>query len=639
VAVSRWEDRVRSLRDRATGLTAAGLHRDAAAVPNEAGLGALDGGLLETAAELFEQVAVVFEAEGYETEASAAQTNLALVASRSVRWTRPSGATDDRWSGEKSGIACRSRCAGADGEPRRPAPTRCVSRTGGLMVEPDVPTTWWLGFWRAGEHLYWWTTAVSPTGDRDAVRAAVQDRVTRATLRQAVDPDRAAPGPVPAEAAFVAAGAIAWSDVEPHLAVLAAAVPVQVDPSARAEADDLARRLRRITEVAAMTLGTPDDEERAALIIEQIALRWRTAELNRAAVDESLTRAWSGPLVDVDANVRLCRELGALLLPAVLREYLAAQRDGGEPTATVVVAPAPELGLVPWDLLTVQHDVRLLERAFVRGGISPATVADLALPAAPDAPDLPGLLVVDPTGGRPGDPVPLYPGGLPDVWTAAERARRGDEPHRDCSRARLGTLLRENRWGRFVFHGHVSSVDALSPTAAALVLADDRTDDPPVCTPDGRALEETTATHRLSARVWLHRPQQWPLPRRVGIIACQADDASYIEQTGLTLAALNAGARIVTTTRWTLPGDASARADSSGIGPTTAVALAVDDSLRGLDPGAALRTWQFGKLRAWRSASTPALRRAHAPLLWASLVTYVLPDQVASALLPPVGPH
>ena len=52
------------------------------------------------------------------------------------------------------------------------------------MVEPDVPTAWWLGFWRAGEHLYWWTTAVSPTGDRAAVRAAVRGRVTRATWRQ-----------------------------------------------------------------------------------------------------------------------------------------------------------------------------------------------------------------------------------------------------------------------------------------------------------------------------------------------------------------------------------------------------------------------------------------------------------------------
>ena len=280
-----------------------------------------------------------------------------------------------------------------------------------------------------------------------------------------------------------------------------------------------------------MTLRTPDDEETAALIAEQIALRWRTAELNRRVVDESLTRAWSGPLVDLDTNVRLCRDLGALLLPAVLREYLAAPRDSGEPNATLVVAPAPELGLVPWDLLTVRDDARLLERAVVRGGISPATVADLALPAAPDEPDLPGLLVVDPAGGRQDDPVPLYPDGLPDAWTTAERAHRGDvvssryEPSRGCSRTRLGALLREDRWGRFVFHGHVASLDALSPTAAALVLAGEPHGDPPVCTSDGRALEEPAATHRLSARVWLHRPQQWPLPRRVGIIACQADDA------------------------------------------------------------------------------------------------------------------
>ena len=95
-----------------------------------------------------------------------------------------------------------------------------------------VPTTWWLGFWRAGEHLYWWTTAVSPTGDRARVRAAVRDRVTPSTWQQTVDPDQAASSPVPAEAAFVAAGALPWADIAPHLMTLAAAVPVQVDVSA-----------------------------------------------------------------------------------------------------------------------------------------------------------------------------------------------------------------------------------------------------------------------------------------------------------------------------------------------------------------------------------------------------------------------
>ena len=64
----------------------------------------------------------------------------------------------------------------------------------------------------------------------------------------------------------------------------------------------------------------------------------------------------------------------------------------------------------------MHDDVRLLERAVVRGGISPATVADLALPAAPDQSDLPGLLVVDPApGGRRDDPVPICPDGLPEA--------------------------------------------------------------------------------------------------------------------------------------------------------------------------------------------------------------------------------
>jgi len=183
-----------------------------------------------------------------------------------------------------------------------------------------------------------------------------------------------------------------------------------------------------------MTLRTLDDEESAALITEQIVLLTRTAELHKRAVAESLMRAWSGPLVDLDANTRLCREVGTLLLPAVLREYLAAvPADPGQPTTTVVVAPAPELGFVPWDLLIIADDVRLIERAVVRGGISPATVADLALRAAPDEPDRPGLLVIDPASGRSGDPVPLYPNRLPDAWTAAERSGRGDVVNGRCS--------------------------------------------------------------------------------------------------------------------------------------------------------------------------------------------------------------
>jgi hypothetical protein len=526
----------------------------------------------------------------------------------------------------------------------------------------QVATTWWLGFWRAGDSVYWWTTAVSPTADRRRVRAAVRARVSPSTWRRTTDPatssGRSGSGG-PVQAAFVAAGAVPWTAVQPALDALARAVPVQGDPAIRQQADLLARRLRRARDVAKLSVAaTANDEKIAALLAEQIGLAFDAGRLNREAVMASLDRAWSGPLVDPDANRRLCHEL-VVLLPDVLREFLAAATTTATP-ATVVIAPSPELGLVPWELLPVDDDVRLIERAAVRGGISPATVAHLALPAAEDRPDLPGLLILDPAGqAEGGDTLPIYPGGLPAQWAAAERAARGDvivgrrppEPHdgsadgdradQGCSRGQLSHLLHSRAWGRLVFHGHVSAGDALSPTAAALLLTPDPDGaEPPVVTDDGRALEQANGTSQLSARVWLYSPQRWPMPRRVAFIACQADDAGYVEQTGLTLAAVNAGARTVIATRWSLPTDATARTSASlppadgeagsqeheGRRPTTDVALAVDRALAAADPMTVLRQWQLAELAAWRTADTTATRRAHAPLLWAALVGYVLPD-------------
>jgi hypothetical protein len=521
------------------------------------------------------------------------------------------------------------------------------------LRDDGVPeTSWWLGFWRAGDNLYWWTTAVSPTAGRQAVRHAVRARVRPVTWRRTVDPAAASSGPDDhTQAAFVAAGALPWSQVEPSLAALGQAVPVQGDAAVRQQADSLARRRRQARDMASLSLtASAGEQERAALLAEQIDLAFRAGALHRAATQSSLTRAWSGPLVDPDANRRLCHDL-AVLLPDVLREFLTAPTTTA--AVTVLVAPAPELGLVPWELLPLEGDVRLIERAAVRGGISPATVADLALPAAPDRPHLPGLLVLDPavdTSGD-GDPVPIYPRGLPHLWTSTARESAGDvlvgrtpgQPGPgDCeqrapglSRGQLSRLLQSRSWGRLVFHGHVSAGDALSPTAAALHLARDPDGpEPPITTTDGRALEQPGSTAQLSARVWLHSPHRWPMPRRVAFIACQADDAGYVEQTGLTLAALNAGARTVVTTRWTLPTDGSAAGASTqaeGAGepagrPTTAVAVAVDQALAAEDPMTALRDWQLTQLETWRAATTTATRRAHAPLLWAALVGYLLPD-------------
>lgn len=537
--------------------------------------------------------------------------------------------------------------AGVAGEPR------FVSSEKGAPVEEVVPTAWWLGYWRAGDRLYWWTTVFSAAATRSQLKAYVRSRVSPTTWQQAGD-DHAATRPAAlhagtagADGAFVAAGSLLWADVEPLLAELARAVPVLTDPRAQQDlalADRNARRTRERAALAARISGEPaNDTDVAQTLADLIAAELRRRNLNAAAVNDSLSRAWAGPLVDPSMNTRLFAALGELLLPDLLREYLTALAPHERESTTLVIAPGPELGLVPWELLVVNDDDRLIEFASLRGGISPATVADLALPAAPDRPEAPGLAVLDAAGRRSPEGLrSIYPHGIPDGWQRGDDANvpatgTGPDAAAGLTRTALSAALGSRDWGRLLIHGHVTPGDLLNPSASALVFAPSPGDET-VTTADGRALEDPRRTHLLTARAWLAAPRRWPMPRRVGIIACQADDAGYVEQTGLTLAALNAGARVVTSTRWPLPADAVPRPESpadgeapdSAVPPgaTTMLALAVDRALASPDPVRTLRAWQCEQLGAWRRATTPEQRRAHAPLLWASLVTYVMPDAI-----------
>jgi hypothetical protein len=90
-----------------------------------------------------------------------------------------------------------------------------------------------------------------------------------------------------------------------------------------------------------------------------------------------------------------------------------------------------------------------------------------------------------------------------------------------------------------------------------------------------------------------------------------------VEQAGLPVALANAGADLLTVTRWTLPTDI---APPTRMG-TTALALAVDAAHGDPAPVDALRRWQLGRLDAWREHGQPE----DSPLLWAALATYVLP--------------
>ncbi|WFE58559.1 tetratricopeptide repeat protein [Micromonospora sp. WMMD712] len=436
---------------------------------------------------------------------------------------------------------------------------------------------WWLGFWQTARHAHWWLSA--------DVRL----------------PDRADP---------LAVGSIELDRLTEPLAALAAALPGLV-ATERAALVDVDRRI-------ADTVPRGDDPASTA---SAIATRIELLGDRAVVLGAAARRAWTGAMVDPAGNLALFRELGGILLPQELRDRL---RTAHAADTTLVVAPGPGLSGVPWELLVVDddHDVRLVERATVLGGVSPAMLVNLARPAS-RAGGGRAVRVVDPTaagsrtgGGR------IYPDGVPEAW----RSRTGDGDALlgagaagGCSPAELSAALQSQEWSRLVFVGHASATDPAMPTSAGLELAGDG----------------ETGDSRLTAGQWLRDPTRWPAPRRVGFVACQSDDAGYTEQIGLTLAALNAGARTVVATRWSLPSDGSERLVAGGapIGSaTTALALAVDAALGTTDPVGAIGEWQRDRLACWRSARSDAARRLHAPLVWSALVTYDIPDAAVSAI-------
>ncbi|MGC5286242.1 CHAT domain-containing tetratricopeptide repeat protein [Micromonospora sp. DT231] len=446
-------------------------------------------------------------------------------------------------------------------------------------MEGYVPgRVWWLGFWQTAEQAHWWLSA-------DTRR-----------------PDSVTP---------LAVGSIDLDRLTEPLAALAASLPGLV-ATERAALDDVDRRIGE---------GLPqgdDPASTAAAIASRIELLGERVALRNAAA----RRAWTGAMVDPTSNLALFRELGRILLPPELRERI---RTADADDTTLVVAPGPGLSNVPWELLVIDddQDVRLVERVGVLGGISPALLVNLARPARPFAGSGPAVRVVDPTaagsrtgGGR------IYPDGVPEAWhrrSGDGDALLGAGTTAGCSPSELSAALRSEAWARLVFVGHASATDPLMPTSAGLELA----------------VDAATGDSRLTAGQWLRDPTRWPAPRRVGFVACQSDDAGYTEQIGLTLAALNAGARTVIATRWSLPSDGSERLVAGGtpIGSaTTALALAVDAALGTSDPVRAVGEWQRDRLRCWRSASSDAERRKHAPLVWSALVTYDVPDAAVTAI-------
>ena len=298
---------------------------------------------------------------------------------------------------------------------------------------------------------------------------------------------------------------------------------------------------------------------------------------------------WRGALVDRAAERELARTVGRVLLPYELRKELLNAPRGQRHTVSVAVRGW--LAQVPWDALAIDDagDRRLVECATVVAGL-PATlhVGRARLPDRGAA--SPVLRVVDP---GPPEKERLLPGGT-GRWEN-ELCLDGEylEPLDDTfSRRDLGARLREHP-ARLVYYGHAVPGADEAPAAAGLLLSD-RGGQPDVFT----------------AFDWLAEPALYPAPPRVAVIACGSDDSTLFEQSGIPVAAINAGAELLTATRWILPVDQTLK----GGCPTMALGMAVDTAHAEADPLAAVRRWQIRRLQRWRDRGEVA----DTPLLWTS---------------------
>ncbi|WP_166679628.1 CHAT domain-containing protein [Kribbella pratensis] len=311
-------------------------------------------------------------------------------------------------------------------------------------------------------------------------------------------------------------------------------------------------------------------------------------------------------LVDPMLERATARLLGARLVPAVLRNSLNATADVHH---TVHIAARGWLANVPWEAVSVddRRNTRMVEKATLVSAMSPGIAATRSRLAPVADPASPGLAIVD--AGPAEDPETgesaIYPGRLPAELIGAGGLDPGDTvaPGKySMNAAEAGKALSARTWSRLMYLGHVASGRPEEPAAAALVFQRHGIRDP------------------LTAGMWLAEPDRWPAPARVALIGCGSDDARFTEASGLPVAAINAGARLVTCTRWTLPTD---RRHSAGL-PATELALAVHHAHRSGAPIACLRGWQLERLAAWKDRPTYET----SPLYWAALTSYVTPGGV-----------
>lgn len=320
----------------------------------------------------------------------------------------------------------------------------------------------------------------------------------------------------------------------------------------------------------------------------------------RALPQESGDLGFHGALTDATREAALMTEISGVLLPDELRCQLLACAEKNLPLH-VRVAPTPLAAAVPWGLLPVDAERRLLDIADVSwiAPILPRDVApenprsDAPLPETPRA-----LHVIDPIQMR-----GRVMGAEERAALAAHDQEAMTAPPR-FGAADLATAL-QNGISRLLLVGHTHNGGS-APTTG-FILSD----------------LAHGASDALTAEEIIAEPTRWPMPPRVAVLACAsgADMADH-EPFGLATALLHGGADSVHATLWTLPTDHAFRLRGGVDQPVLLpMARAFADAQKSDDPVAALCAWQRERLRCWRAS--PSL--VTSPLSWGSALTVTAP--------------
>ncbi|HMS75896.1 CHAT domain-containing protein [Gordonia sp. (in: high G+C Gram-positive bacteria)] len=357
-------------------------------------------------------------------------------------------------------------------------------------------------------------------------------------------------------------------------------------------------------------------------------------------VRSALTGALVRPLSEFSLNARLAD----MVFPQDVRREIVERAARGR--VTVRITPSRMLARMPFELAVIDDPRRLIEVVDVCYE-PPATihVGRARIPARWNSSRAarPTVYMIDPklpTSSGLGQVLGrINPYGLPTNAEAfVERIR--SRPRTSFSgvgkvvdRWDLSDDLRDDP-GRLVYFGHVSST-LDEPGSASLHLSDDA-NEPGYTDTVNQAHRPLSALDLMLGTAFDEvgeAPESgpghviWPMPPRVAIIACEGGvDYRSSETFGLVMAMFNSGAELVTTTRWTLPSDSAFEKYASHTaipGPTTELALAVDETHEAADPVQALAQWQRRKLAVWRDNPGPAT----SPLTWAAAACHVCPPR------------